>query len=248
MWSQTHGPFHHVHLQNVDDVSLISPAMLFLQRGSFKSLFLGLRCIAMNASLNTGSFAERVASDEELFSVLSEDGVTVLREEPRLKVHMEGLLHAAVHVLVWDSQGKLLLQRRSRNKRIAPLCWDLSCAEHLQPGETQAQAAVRGLKEELNLAVSESQLRLVRAVKLFRRDFVYNVGNETRCYKDNEFIAMYAVTLSDFSDLKMQEEEVEELKWVERDELIADMKSSQEGRSTIYTPWFLEERPWIENV
>ena len=52
------------------------------------------------------------------------------------------------------------------HKRLTSVCnqslWDLSCAEHLQVGETQIEAAVRGLKEELGLDVAQSQLTLVR--------------------------------------------------------------------------------------
>lgn len=191
----------------------------------------------------TGSLSQHVASDGEMFEVLSPNGDSVLGLEQRLRVHTEGLLHAAVHVLVWNAtttRRTLLVQRRAAGKRIAPCMWDLSCAEHLQPGETQAKAAVRGLKEELNLEVEESQLRLLRDVQLFRRHYKYQAGDTERCYQDNEFIALYAVTLSDFSSLKLQEEEVSEIKWIDRDALLEDMLSA-----SCYTPWFLDERPWL---
>lgn len=52
-----------------------------------------------------------------------------------------GLLHRAVYVWVFNSEGALLVQRRSPAKRIGPGQWDLSVAEHLQPGETYLQAS-----------------------------------------------------------------------------------------------------------
>jgi isopentenyl-diphosphate Delta-isomerase len=38
-------------------------------------------------------------------------------------------------------------------KRIGPGLWDVSLAEHLNPGESYAEAAIRGLKEELGIEV-----------------------------------------------------------------------------------------------
>jgi isopentenyldiphosphate isomerase len=42
---------------------------------------------------------------------------------------------AAVYVFVFDKKGRLLIQRRSPNKKIGPGQWDLSVAEHLSQGE-----------------------------------------------------------------------------------------------------------------
>lgn len=70
---------------------------------------------------------------------------------PRSRVHREGLWHRAVHVYLFRSDGRLLLQRRQRDKDICPGAWDLSAAEHLKPGETFRQGAIRGLQEELNV-------------------------------------------------------------------------------------------------
>ena len=41
-------------------------------------------------------------------------------QAPRDQVHREGLLHRAVHVLVFDPAGRLYLQKRSPNKDTPP--------------------------------------------------------------------------------------------------------------------------------
>jgi isopentenyldiphosphate isomerase len=41
----------------------------------------------------------------------------------------------AVYVFVFDKKGRLLIQRRSPNKKIGQGQWDLSVAEHLSQGE-----------------------------------------------------------------------------------------------------------------
>jgi isopentenyldiphosphate isomerase len=88
-------------------------------------------------------------ADTELFEVVDET-MRVVGQQPRLHVHKTGLLHHSVHVFVFDeTEDALLVQQRCQTKRICPNLWDLSCAEHLQPGETQLQGAVRGLKEEV---------------------------------------------------------------------------------------------------
>lgn len=63
-----------------------------------------------------------------------------------------GLLHGAVHVLVFDSKGRLFLQRRSMKKDLQPGSWDTSVGGHLHPGESPAAGALREMKEELGVA------------------------------------------------------------------------------------------------
>ena len=76
--------------------------------------------------------------DEEVFDICDKDNVVIGREK-RIEVHRKGLLHRAVHVLVYDEdKKKLLLQKRAEKKRINPSKWDLSVGEHLQPGEKDA--------------------------------------------------------------------------------------------------------------
>ncbi len=72
---------------------------------------------------------------------------------PRGRVHAEGLWHRAVNVFVFRTSGAVVLQRRAASKDVCPGLWDLSVAEHLQPGEDYPTAARRGLHEELGLTV-----------------------------------------------------------------------------------------------
>jgi len=88
---------------------------------------------------------------EEWFEILDEDGLEV-GVAPRSRVHREGLWHRAANVLLFRSDGRLIVQRRQLSKDVCPGLWDLSVAEHLQPGETYEKAALRGLREELGVA------------------------------------------------------------------------------------------------
>lgn len=85
---------------------------------------------------------------EEQFEIYDDAGC-LLGRAPRSRVHREGLWHRTVNVFLFRSDGRLIIQQRQQHKDVCPGLWDLSVAEHVQPGETCAQAAARGLREEL---------------------------------------------------------------------------------------------------
>jgi len=86
--------------------------------------------------------------DELLVVVDAHD--RVIGAAPRCVIHREGLLHRAVHVLVFDSDGLLLLQQRSSTKDTYPLHWEC-VGGHVAPGESYEQTAQREVVEELGI-------------------------------------------------------------------------------------------------
>jgi isopentenyldiphosphate isomerase len=78
----------------------------------------------------------------------------VIGKERRGMVHAKGLLHRAVHVLVFRADGRLYLQRRSLFKDTSAGKWDSSCSGHVDPGESYEQSALRELREEIGLDLS----------------------------------------------------------------------------------------------
>ena len=70
-------------------------------------------------------------------------------------VHTEGLWHTGVAVLIFDSRGRLLLQRRSSSRWTYPGAWDASVAETSEGDEEPLRAARRGVYEELGMALPE---------------------------------------------------------------------------------------------
>ncbi len=75
----------------------------------------------------------------------------VVGRATREVIHAQGLLHRAVHVLVFNSRGELFLQRRGHGKDIDPGLWAVSVGGHVALGETPDEAARRELAEELGL-------------------------------------------------------------------------------------------------
>jgi isopentenyl-diphosphate delta-isomerase type 1 len=87
----------------------------------------------------------------EILEVVDEYG-RVIGLAPRAECHGNpALRHRVVHVHLFDSGGRLLLQRRSLSKDIEPGKWDASVGGHVDPGETPCRAAHRELLEELGV-------------------------------------------------------------------------------------------------
>jgi isopentenyl-diphosphate delta-isomerase type 1 len=113
---------------------------------------------------------------EEIFDVVN-DRDEVIDHRPRSEVHRRGLLHRAVHVLVFNSRGQIFLQKRSMTKDTSPGRWDSSASGHVDSGEEYDQTAVRELREEIGLRLQTCPERL----------FKIAAGPET----DQEFVWVY---------------------------------------------------------
>ena len=98
---------------------------------------------------------------EEIFDIVNEQD-EVIGRNTRPEVHRLGLRHRAVHVLVFNSRGKIFLQKRSMKKDCFPGAWDSSAAGHLDCGEDYDGCAVRELREELGIAPSKPLQRLFK--------------------------------------------------------------------------------------
>ncbi len=59
--------------------------------------------------------------------------------------------HRIVHVLVFNSNGQMILQLRSKHKSFAPHHWSTAVGGNVQTGETYEQAALREFQEELGV-------------------------------------------------------------------------------------------------
>lgn len=86
---------------------------------------------------------------DEILEIVSINGET-LGTAPRSELHGNpALLHKVVHVLVFNTSGELLLQKRSMNKDVAPGKWDTSVGGHISAGENLVTGALREMEEEL---------------------------------------------------------------------------------------------------
>lgn len=160
---------------------------------------------------------------EEQFETFDDDG-NPAGLVPRSRVHEEGLWHRAANVFVFRSDGRLLLQRRHADKDVWPGAWDLSVAEHLKPGESYREAALRGLREELGVEnASPETLGGVMESCVEDRD---------ARVRDYEHQQAFRVTYD--GPVSPAPDEVSETAWFDPDQL-----ADAFGRSPAdFTPWF----------
>ena len=69
----------------------------------------------------------------------------------KMQVHREALLHRACSVVLFNSRGEILLQRRNPEKYHSGGLWSNTCCTHPRPDEAPLTAAVRRLTEEMGL-------------------------------------------------------------------------------------------------
>jgi 16S rRNA (adenine1518-N6/adenine1519-N6)-dimethyltransferase len=87
---------------------------------------------------------------DELFDIVTEDDV-VTHQALRSDVHAQGWWHRGVHAFLFTYDGKMLIQKRSADRKQYASLWDCSVSEHVKAGEDYVTAAQRGLWEELGL-------------------------------------------------------------------------------------------------
>jgi isopentenyl-diphosphate delta-isomerase len=121
---------------------------------------------------------------EEIFDIVNEHD-QVIGRAPRREVHARGLLHRAVHVLVFNAAGEVFLQKRSMSKDTAKGKWDSSASGHLDAGEDYDAGAVREVREEIGLKLDRTPERV------FRIEACADTGNEFvwvyRCTSEGPF-------------------------------------------------------------
>jgi len=158
---------------------------------------------------------------EELFDVLNEKGQYLDRIETRGKCHKEGLWHKAVVVFIINSKGQVLLQKRSANKKLWPNMWDITAGGHVLAGEFGFEAIIREIKEELGLDINKEDITFIGSAisTSEKKDIIANHFNEF--YIINRDV--------DETKLKLQEDEVSEVKWIDKDEIIERVKNNYDG-------------------
>ena len=152
---------------------------------------------------------------------IAEDGS--LYPVEKLKAHADGLFHLAVSVFIFDGDH-LLIQKRAASKYHCGGMWANTCCTHPHWDESLDSCARRRLEEELGFDVPLTRRSVV--------EYSADVGNGLH---EHEKVTMYTGT-ADRAALEIVPNplEVEDTRWVTRDELHAEIAQYPER----FTPWF----------
>jgi isopentenyl-diphosphate Delta-isomerase len=145
----------------------------------------------------------------------------------------QGVLHRAFSLLIFNDEGELLLQQRSRQKRLWPMYWSNSCCSHPRHAESMETAIHRRLYEELGLSCPLH----------FLFKFQYQAQFES-AGSEQELCSVFIGRSSDAA-VKVDPNEIHAWRWVRPESLQAEL----DGSADKFTPWFKMEwaRIWREH-
>jgi isopentenyldiphosphate isomerase len=142
---------------------------------------------------------------DELIDILTPEGTPTGKIALKSEAHKNGWFHATVHVWLFTSDKKILLQKRALTKKVFPGLWDISVAGHIGAGEGIVSSAKREVFEEIGLDLKETAL-----IKIGTR--VHQVQHENGI-QDNEHHQVFIAELKvPIESLKIQREEVAAIK------------------------------------
>ena len=140
----------------------------------------------------------------ELVDLYDENRIPLGRVAERHAPKGPGEYRMVVHVCVFDSRGRLLIQQRAPQKTVYPYLWDVSVGGGVDAGETSRQGAEREFREDLGYPLDLTGLRPSVTVN-FDRGF------------DDFYILVKDL---DETALVLQKEEVSAVRWVTVEELL----------------------------
>ena len=139
----------------------------------------------------------------------------------KLEAHQKGLLHRAISIFIFNSNGEMLLQKRALHKYHTPGLWSNSACSHPRANEFTKQAAERRLIEEMGISCD----------LYFSFSFLYKASFENGLIEnelDHVFIG--------FSDDKpmFNPSEVCDYRYIYSEQLLKEIEDTPEQ----FTPWF----------
>lgn len=128
-----------------------------------------------------------------------------------------------------NSKGQILLAKRALNKEKDPGLWGPAVAGTLEENETYESNIIKEAKEELGV-----------------EGYTFKLGPKLRVvFPHNHFTQWFTLVLDKPLDyFKIQEEEVDSIKWFDKDELLREMQDSPEK----FIKAFVKDRDILLNL
>jgi len=156
------------------------------------------------------------------FVVLVDEQDNAIGTMEKQQAHVEGVLHRAFSIFIFNSDKKLLLQKRASSKYHCGGMWTNTCCSHPRETENTIDAAHRRLKEEMGM---QCELKPIFS-------FVYKAKFENGL-TEHEFDHVFFGESNQTPTLNL--EEVEDFRYVGMEELQIEINENPAH----FTPWFL---------
>jgi isopentenyl-diphosphate Delta-isomerase len=165
--------------------------------------------------------------------ILVDEDDSAIGTMEKMEAHRKGLLHRAFSILLFNSKGELLIQKRAASKYHSGGLWTNTCCSHPLPGESLPLATSRRLKYEMGIVLQP--------------DFAYKFIYKAKLDKDiieHEMDYVFTGTYNGKPEVNPQE--VEDWKFINMKVLKADVQAYPEK----YTIWFrvILNRPEISQL
>jgi len=123
----------------------------------------------------------------------------------------EDCYHIIIHICIFNSKGEMLIQQRQTTKTSWPNLWDFSVGGTVSAGENSGIGAERELMEELGIRWPLHQERPYLTI-----------------HYDHGFDDVYILNMDiDPAELKLQKEEVQQVRWASPAEVEQLLESEQ---------------------
>lgn len=139
----------------------------------------------------------------------------------KMKAHVEGRLHRAFSIFIFNSKGEIMLHQRALHKYHSGGLWTNTCCSHPRSGETLDVAVHRRLQEEMGF---DCEIKEVKT-------FLYHAELDNNLIEhelDHVFIGYHD------GEPSPNKKEVENWKWISAEELRKELIEAPEE----FTYWF----------
>ena len=140
----------------------------------------------------------------EEFDLYNIDRILLGRTICRGEAVPEDTYRAVVHVCIFGTDGRMLIQQRQTFKKSWAGLWDISVGGHVSAGETVREGAEREVREELGLDIPLADVRPALTINF-----------------DDGFDDIFTVIRdTDIAEITLQDDEVKSVMWADCDTIV----------------------------
>ena len=140
---------------------------------------------------------------------------------PKLEAHEKAVLHRAFSVFVFNNKNELMLQQRALHKYHSPGLWTNTFCSHQRDGESNLQAGIRRLQEEMGFVTPLKETI----------SFIYKAPFDNGLTEHE----LDHIMVGSYEDAPIiNPDEVADWKWMP----LEDVKQDIDDNPQLYTAWF----------